>query len=153
MHAAPSVSYPVGRSRFAGLVLAGLWLLALAGVVLWTLQSDAAGWRQALGGAALVAAGAWAGLGWLRSATGILSWEAGGWQWEEGAATHRGQPEIALDLQSRLLLRWAPETGGRRWFWVERKAAPAHWDALRRAVYSRASPAPPQAAKPPVAKR
>ena len=66
-------------------------------------------------------------------------------------------------LQSVLLLRWRSDTGRIRWFWLERKSDVSHWDALRRAVYSRASapipafPArgkePPPAGPPPAAEQ
>ena len=82
MHAAPSVTYPVGRSRLAGGLLAAAWLL--------------------------------------------------------GAA---GQPDLALDLQARMLVRWTPAQGRPLWLWVERDAALSHWDALRRALYSRTTTA------------
>lgn len=149
MHAAPSVSYPVGRSRAVLAALALGWAAGLSAASLWTLQADAPGWRQALAFAAVLVAGAAAGFGWLRSPTGRLAWDGGGWRWQEEG----GRPEIALDLQSRMLLRWRSEAGAVRWLAPERDAAPAHWDALRRAVYSPASTDAPHGATPPVARR
>ena len=149
MHAAPSVSYPVGRSRFALVALGLAWLVGLALAALWTLQADAPGWRQALAFGAAGAAGLAAALAWRRSPSGRLAWDGGGWRWEEEG----GRPEIALDLQSRMLLRWRSDAGAVRWLAVERNAAPAHWDALRRAVYSPASTDAPHGATPPVARR
>ena len=61
------------------------------------------------------------------------------WRWENSTDSESGRPELALDLQARMLLRWLPARGGARWLWVERNAAVSHWDALRRAVYSRAN--------------
>lgn len=161
MHAAPSVSYPVGRSAFAGALLALLSAVGLAAVLAFTLQSAGFGWRQAAAWAALAVAGLLAAAAWLRSARGMLHWDGLGWQWEEGGAMGTGAPEIALDLQPRLLLRWRAESGAVRWLWLERESAPSHWDALRRAVYSRANaPIPafppegkerPPAGKPPAA--
>jgi toxin CptA len=146
MHAAPSVSYPVGRSRFAGALLAGAWLLAAAAILAFGLASTAPGWRQALAGAALAGSGVAALAGWLRSPAGTLAWDGGGWRWEQddpAAHGEAGRPELALDLQARMLLRWVPAQGSARWrtrwLWVERNAAVSHWDALRRAVYSRAN--------------
>ena len=158
MHSAPSVSYPVGRSPFAawaGVLLSGAGLLVATA---WSLQTAALGWRQAAAFALVFACAAFAHAAWRRSHTGVLQWDGLGWTWQdEGGCTGAGQPEIALDLQSRLLLRWLPEGGGVRWLWVERQSAPSHWDALRRAVYSRASapiPAFPHGAKesPPTGK-
>ena len=153
MHAAPSVTYPVGRSRFAGVLLALLWLAGLAGAVAFWLQSAAPGWRQGLAVAAVAAGGAFALAGWLRASSGSIAWDGAGWRREQGAQTTTGHPELALDLQRRMLLRWVPDGGRTAWLWVERNAAPSHWAALRRAVYSRANTGAPQGAEPPVAER
>jgi hypothetical protein len=152
MHAAPSVSYPVGRGAFAGWLLAALGLLGLAAASAWSLQSDAFGWRQALAFAAVIACGCFAAAGWLRSPQGVLRWDGLGWQWEEGGVVTSGRPEIALDLQSRVLLRWTPEDLRARWLWLERQRDATKWDAMRRAVYSRAAtPVPP--GQPPAAEQ
>src|SRR4051812_12376891 len=98
MHAAPSVSYPVGRSRFAGALLAGTWLLAAAATMAWTLSSPLPGWRQLLGACILAACGFAALVGWLRSPTGTLAWDGGAWRWE-GV---EGRLELAMDLQARM---------------------------------------------------
>jgi hypothetical protein len=88
---------------------------------------------------------------WRRSPAGVLRWDGQGWTWEEGGLVAAGHPEIALDLQNRMLLRWQPEGGRVRWLWLEGAHAPAHWEALRRAVYSRASTPVPPAGEPPTA--
>ena len=152
MHAAPSVTYPVGRSAFAGRTLALLLAIALATCVAWSVQAPW-GWRQVLAVAAVLGCGAIAFLGWWRSATGVLRWDGVDWHWEEGAAAAIGRPVIALDLQSRLLLHWQPEGGANRWLWLERKSDASHWDALRRAIYSSASTPVPAAGKPPAAEQ
>ena len=162
MHAAPSVSYPVGRSAFAAGLYGALALLGLLAVSAWALQSPT-GWRPLAGFAAVLATAALAWLGWRRAPSGTLRWDGALWHWEEPGAVCTGQPELALDLQSRMLLRFRPDAGGARWLWLERASAPSHWDALRRAVYSRASapiPAfpqggkePPPAGKPPAAEQ
>jgi len=144
MHAAPSVSYPVGRSAFAGRLYGGAALLALAVAAAWCRQSDALGWRHALVLAALLLAGALAARSWLASPRGVLRWDGAQWQWEQGREVATGRSEIALDLQSRLLVRFHAEGGPALWLWVEREAKSADWEALRRAVYSRANaPIPP----------
>ena len=137
MHNAPSVSYPVGRPLFAGLLAAGLWSAGAAACLVWTFRSDAAGWRQAAAAVALAVTGLWALMAWLRSARGELRWDGAGWTAPgDGAA---GVPEVALDLQHLLLVRWqAPRSGG--WIWLERRRCPPRWPDLRRAVYSRARP-------------
>ena len=152
MHGAPSVSYPVGRSAFAGRVVAALVLTGLGAVLAWAFQAPA-GWRQAAGLATVLASGAFALLAWWRSPAGLLRWDGTGWTWEEGARVSTGRPELALDLQDRLLLRWRGDEGSGRWLWLEGASDGSHWDALRRAVYSRASTPVHAAGKPPAAEQ
>jgi toxin CptA len=152
MHAPPSVSYPVGRSAFAGRLLAFVGLAALAATIAWSLQAPP-GWRQLAGFAAVLTCGSLAWHGWRRSPAGILHWDGLGWSWEEGGAIAPGRPEPAVELQARLLLRWRGEDGRTRWLWLERASDTSHWDALRRAVYSRASTPVPAAGKPPAAEQ
>jgi hypothetical protein len=139
MHAAPSVSYPVGRSLFAAGACGLAALAGLAAVAAWSLLVPF-GLRQVAAFAVVLACVSLASHAWLHAPVGILHWDGGAWAWEEGGATGAGRPEVALDLQSRLLLRWRGDGGGTRWLWLARTSAPSHWDALRRAVYSRASP-------------
>jgi toxin CptA len=153
MHSAPSVSYPVGRSAFAGRLLAGLAALGLAAAAAWTVQSSSFGWRAALAWVLALACAGFALRAWWRSPVGVLHWDGNAWHWQDDAGLAPGRLECALDLQARMLLRWQGETGAVRWPWVERKAAPSHWDALRRAVYSRASTPVPAAGKPPAAEQ
>src|SRR4051812_28160048 len=110
MHGAPSVTYPVGRSTFAGVGAAVLLAGALAAILAWSLQSPA-GWRQFAAYAAVMVAAAAALRGWLRSPVGELRWDGRAWNWEEGDQAGAGRLEIALDLQARLLLRWRGEAG------------------------------------------
>ena len=151
MHAPPSVTYPVGRSAFAARAAAVLVAAGLAAALVFSLQSDAL-WRPLAAYAAVVASAALGWRAWLRSPVGLLRWDGIGWSWDEGATSVAGRPDIALDLQSRLLLRWRGE-GGVRWLWVERASDVSHWDALRRAVYSRASTPVPAAGQPPAAEQ
>jgi hypothetical protein len=139
MHAAPSVTYPVGRSAFAGAAALVAALAGFAATLAWTLQSPAPGWRHALAFACLLATAGAAAAAWLRSPRGRLHYSGTGWQWEGEGGSAPGQAVAALDLQSRMLLRWRGEDGLQRWLWVERASDASHWDALRRAVYSRAS--------------
>jgi toxin CptA len=150
MHSAPSVSYPVGRSAFAAWLYGALSSLGALAFLAWTLQSPP-GWRQAIALVAVLASAGFALHAWRRSPVGVLLWDGMAWSWEENQVVASGHPEIALDLQSRLLLRWGPESGRVRWLWLERASDASHWDALRRAVYSRASTHVPAAGKPPAA--
>jgi toxin CptA len=152
MHAPPSVTYPVGRSAFAACAAAVLVLAGLAAAVLFSFHS-APGWRQFASYAAVASCAALCWRAWLRSPVGLLRWDGSGWSWDEGGTSVAGQPGIALDFQSRLLLRWRGERGT-RWLWLERASDVSHWDALRRAVYSRAStPVPAAGQQPPAAEQ
>ena len=147
MHNAPSVTYPVGRPRFAGLLAAGLWLAAAASTLLWVQQADALGWRQAVAAAALLGIGAGALLSWLHAPQGELHWDGTAWTGPSGAAADA--LDVTLDLQGVLLVRW-PAARSVRWLWLERSRCPHRWLELRRAVYSRARP-PALPPAPPVA--
>ena len=134
MHSAPSVSYPVGRSRFSLAFIAITWLLGAAGLMAWGLQAAPTPSQVLVAVAAVLLPGAVAMRGWMHSAQGVLDWNGEGWTW---SGTEPGTPQAVLDLQRAMLLRWS---AGRRtrWVWLERSAKPSHWDDLRRAVYSRA---------------
>ncbi|WP_156385624.1 hypothetical protein [Ramlibacter sp. Leaf400] len=151
MHGAPSVSYPVGRSSLVGALLLATWSLGLlAGLAFAAGGASAARVGAAL--AACLAAGAWAAGWWRAQPAGLLAWDAAAWSWSAGGpAVESGSVQVVLDLQSLLLLRWR-SPGRTRWLWVERARLPSRWDALRRAVYSRAThPEAPPRAEPPSA--
>jgi toxin CptA len=139
MHGAPSVSYPVGRSRFAAGLLLLVWLLGTAAVILWAIQVRVPGWQRAASLLLVLAAGLWAAWSWWRAPRGALSWDGENWSWSAAGQEGTGSVEIGLDLQHWLLLRW---NGGNpsRWLWLERARCLERWDDLRRAVYSRARP-------------
>src|SRR5436190_1286652 len=105
MHAPPAVSYPAGRNRFAAGLCLVLWLAGLAVTFTWLWTTPAPGWRQATGLAAVVACGLAALLFWHRMPAGLLAWDGAHWSWAAGAHPRVGHPEVALDLQSVLLLR------------------------------------------------
>ncbi|NPC56191.1 hypothetical protein [Caenimonas soli] len=139
MHSAPSVSYPVGRSRFAATLLLVIWLLGAAGVALWSVQVRAPGWQVGASAALVLLAGLCAARNWWRAPPGDFSWDGENWNWSAAGQEAAGSLEVGLDLQRWLLLRF---TGGKvvRWLWLERARHPERWEDLRRAVYSRARP-------------
>jgi toxin CptA len=149
MHNAPSVSYPVGRCRFAGVLAGVLWCLGGGAVGAWAWRSAAEGQPVGVVAAVWLTCGLLAARAWWAAPSGLLAWDGAGWNWA-GEGLDAAQPQIALDLQRWLLLRLR---GGNvpGWLWLERGRDPQHWDALRRAVYSRARTAAPQGAQPPVA--
>lgn len=142
MHSAPSVSYPVGRSRLLGLLLFAVWLggVAAAGALA---SAPGALWRSALVAATAVLAGLAAGRWWWRSAQGQLQSDGLRWAWlpHTGAgAQPLGMLTVHLDVQRALLVRGEQPGAAPLWLWLEQGAAPGRWDDLRRAVYSPASP-------------
>ncbi|MDB5880339.1 MAG: hypothetical protein JWP43_217 [Ramlibacter sp.] len=137
MHSAPSVTYPVGRSRFAGTLLLAIWLAAAAVIGYWCTQVS--GWRAATAALLWLASGLWAGAQWWRSATGAVAWDGENWNWSASRTAGTGMLEVSLDLQRSMLVRWAGN-GASQWFWLERVSRAERWDDLRRAVYSRPAP-------------
>jgi toxin CptA len=151
MHHAPSVSYPVGRSSWAGAIVLLLWLAGVAACSGWLL-TGAPAWAPLLVVAVLVAGAGAAAWSWWRHPAGLLAWDGAHWTLASGAspALDPGALEVALDLQRVLLVRWSA-AGRSHWLWLEKGRLPARWEALRRAVYSPAEPDPASAAEPPSA--
>jgi toxin CptA len=151
MHSAPSVSYPVGRSRFAGALLLGVWLLGAGACAAWRVAAPVSSGRSGVAVVVVVCAGLFAAWRWWHMPMGTLIWDQEQWGWSGGSAGLPAVPQVSLDLQDWLLLRWRPHSGS-RWLWLERASRPEQWADLRRAVYSRAradasSKAGPSAAK------
>jgi toxin CptA len=115
MHNAPSVSYPVGRSRFCGVLLAALWLAGAALVGAWC-------WQQAMRPGNL----RWDGQVWLWHAAGLA----------DGAEAEPVVLRAHLDFQRHLLISLRQSSGSVAWCWLESAQMPQRWADLRRAVYS-----------------
>ena len=148
MHSAPSVSYPVGRSRWAAALMSLAWLAGAAGIVRWTAQSDVAPWRDSVAWLALAGTGLFAAWNWRHSLRGVLAWDGSTWSLANAqAAAVPGQLRVSVDLQFLMLVSWRDAAGG-NWLWLERASAAERWSDLRRAVYSRARPALPTAGSP-----
>jgi toxin CptA len=150
MHSAPSVTYPVGRSPFAGLLLLAIWLAGAAALMFWWMSGPSS---SRLGAVVLswLASGLWAARQWWRSPIGAVAWNGESWNWAAGETGDNGVLEVSLDLQRSMLVRWAGK-GASRWFWLERASRADRWDDLRRAVYSRAAPGAPRGTKRPTTK-
>lgn len=151
MQDAPSVTCPVGRSVFGGVLMAAAWLAGVAAALLWSAQPALATWRLALAWSAVAIAGVLALRSWLGAPEGVLAWDGSAWSWSAGARpAASGRLELSLDLQHTMLARWH-DGGARCWLWLERRRCPERWSDVRRAVYSRAG-STARAAEPPAAK-
>lgn len=145
MHSAPSVIYPVGRSRLADRVLMVVWAVGACCAGAASYQIDSIGWRQAVLAASVVFS-AWAVFRVSRQdARALMSFDGQHWSLSGESAVKVASVAVVLDFQSLLLVR-LQEAGRRgRWLWLGRTACPERWKDLRRAVYSRA----PLAGTPP----
>ncbi|MFZ9373849.1 MAG: hypothetical protein ACO258_05380 [Burkholderiaceae bacterium] len=154
MHNAPSVSFPVGRSRFPLSPLLVIWAGAALVLAAWAQATQADSTAVGAAIALWLACGAAAAWGWRRQAAGWLCWEGDAWRCYAGAVPEEvqqpdavddaaglpgiaGHAECTLDLQSRLWVRFAGEDGRVRWWWLREQDAPAQWAALRRALFAR----------------
>jgi hypothetical protein len=141
MLSAPSVSYPVGRSRDAARLLMVFWAAGAGVAGAWCYQINSidqhVDWRQwaVLAAVVMATVAAWQALG--AQAPGELRWDGQFWLLD-GGEHGGGVASIHLDLQSLMLVRLAPAGGGTQWLWLERRAAPERWRDLRRALYARA---------------
>ncbi|MEO5672089.1 MAG: hypothetical protein ABIR26_15465 [Ramlibacter sp.] len=151
MQAAPPVTYPVGRSRFAGVLLLAVWLAGLAVCLLWWSQLQSAGWRLPAAAAAVTVAGAAAGWSWWHSPSGEVVWDGNAWNGAALRPLDAATLEVALDLQGHLFVRCRSGSAS-RWLWLDGSRDVQRWDDLRRAVYSRARPDATRQALPPAAK-
>jgi hypothetical protein len=138
-HSAPSVVYPLGRSRFLAGILSSLWCAGVLLAVFWFYATRQVDWRMALVLAALAAAAAAARSSWTHSPIGQLAWDGEAWRWESaGYQTGVAGYELSViaDFQRAMLLRLENHAHARLWLWVDQSAMPQRWLDLRRAVYS-----------------
>jgi toxin CptA len=138
MHSAPSVSFPVGRSRSAGRILLAVWLMGACCTGFAVRLMDGAGWRMAALLASTVWAGAWAARAQWRQPVGRLQFDGQSWSLTGSLSIPAARLLPALDLQSLQLVRLVVADRHSHWLWLERRSDPLRWLALRRAVYSRA---------------
>ncbi|WP_295855944.1 hypothetical protein [uncultured Xylophilus sp.] len=150
MHAAPSVRFPVVRSRRAAVLWAAAWILGAASVGYWSVAvPDVPASIRVIALLWVLATGAMAWHAWYRSPQGTLGWDGQHWHWEpaeRGASeTPPGRIALCRDLQGLMLLRFEPAAGRGRWLWTDHASSPQHWHALRCAVHATARTAAPTA--------
>jgi toxin CptA len=149
MHNAPSVSYPVWRSRNAERLLLMLWGLGVSGVSIACIQSAAVGWREGILLISAFVAGAAVCTGVFRySYPADLTFDGQHWTMSGRIPIRTARASVALDLQFLLLICLKESAWTRRWIWLDRRAMPARWRDLRRALYSRAALNDPAARAP-----
>jgi len=160
---APGVSYALAGHRPTLGVVAGLFALWGAALVLW---AQAWSWRWAdLSAALWLMAGAWviSVMGWWgwwlrvrQVAPSALVWEPtqrlsngrqGVWRlftpaWPTGLRA--AQVAVVFDWQVLMLVQFQAPQGLRVWCWLWRGSEPGHWLALRRAVFHQPSQHKPE---------
>jgi toxin CptA len=137
MHSAPSVSYPVGRSRFQGACLALVLLISAVTGWLWLDATAVPGWRMGVFCVVWLMTGVAAIHAWWVTPQGNLSLDGQEWHWKTADEVRSGLLRVHLDLQGTLLLSLETPLHSRVWLWPERHAQAARWLALRQAVFSR----------------
>ncbi|WP_427915290.1 hypothetical protein ACPWT1_10405 [Ramlibacter sp. MMS24-I3-19] len=128
-----------------------LWAATALVSVAWV-AAGASGWRAWLVASLVLALGVVAAFTWWRTPEGALAWDGSRWTWAPAGVSiaREGSLRVVLDLQGLLLVRWSAP-GAMQWLWLQPQGTRSHWDALRRAVYSRAAADAPSGAEPPSA--
>lgn len=139
MHSAPAVTYPVGRCHMQTYLTLALWGLGAVVCALWIRDAGRIGWPQGLALLLGLLTGALALRSLLMAPEGTLRWDGQQWTWQTGRSSLSGTVRPILDLQSWILLEFRPHAGAPLWLWLVRATEPTRWDALRRALWSRAS--------------
>ncbi len=139
-----SVEYPAGSGRLEGVpaAIAGALWLSIQVAWLWHEQwvPSGAWWFSLVVGAVWAVVLVWR---LQHPIEGRLGWQAddsgrgGVWLWHSDAY-RRGTPvvriEWPIDLQGAVLVRLHNAAGLGWWVWMHRRADPARWDDLRRAL-------------------
>ena len=138
MHSAPSVSFPVGRSRLARRLLWGIWALGAGALTAWCVQFSGAPWRTALMGVVLALAARAARVASRLGEGARLHWDGAHWSCDGTVRLGDAGVTVDLDLQSLVLIRLREPGGPATWFWIECMNDPGRSLDLRRALYAAA---------------
>jgi len=152
-HSPPPVRMHVAPGWLLGAAAAVVALAGLSAWVYWCVFSAAAGWLRGAGVGLWLATAVLVLREWRHLPMGVLRWDGQSWSWRpQGLGGEEGEQDfvalttlqVVFDVQFALGLRCT--IGARRYFfWLQRSANSACWEAVRRAVYSSALIAPPQA--------
>lgn len=145
MRGSPSCVIVVRRFGVWRMFVGAVAAASIASIVAWAClvpEAQAAGVCVAVALAG-VAVGALA-MSLLRAPAASLRWDGSGWACGEAAtpssAPIPGDLDVAIDLGSFMLLRFASREGTRRksvrWIPVERRGPEREWHSFRCAVYS-----------------
>ena len=140
---APALQFPLRRSAWLVWILASLCALQLALLLWWALgdSSSVATLKLAVSISTWLLTTASAAHWWWHSCRGSIHWDGLMWNWQQpsGDSLLLQALQVRLDFQSHLLVQVRCFDSPRSiHLWLERRADPLHWLALRRAVYSRA---------------
>ncbi|MFM2036964.1 MAG: hypothetical protein RL459_2229 [Pseudomonadota bacterium] len=137
---APSVSYPVGRSRFYPTVLCALWLFSVVIAVTWFLQSGRLVWAQGAMAGLLILLGVLFWREGRHQTKASLQWNGQEWVWIGEGEEPISQVSVTFDFQNVMLLTVDSQSGRRRWVWVQGTVSPRLWLPLRRALTAHGRP-------------
>ncbi len=137
MHNAPSVTYPLGRSRFQACLLGGYAAVAVAAFALWWHRTSLSDWRLLCFALLTLTLWSWAVGNWWRSPGGRLCWDGQSWCWHSSGVSVCGALRARMDLQFCLLLSLNTGAAKSVWLWAERAADAQRWRDFRCAVFAR----------------
>lgn len=145
-YAATPVHYPAGGGALLVWSFSVYSLFIVGVVVAWAVLTDQNQhpWRIPSAAGLVLASVVWAWR-WVQRTLlpAHIAWDAQAWSLTSALSASvplEGVPQVCVDGQHWLVVRAMPFGQPVRWLWLERKASPAHWRALRRALYSRPKP-------------
>lgn len=133
MHRPPAASHSVQRSRWHGVGIVSICLIAVGAVAgFW--QSAADIFPKCTVLACLVLSGAWAAKDWVYAEQGLLRWDGQQWLWSGFGDVPVQKLFVVLDFQRLILVKLHADHLGVRWLWLEAPRRNRQWLAMRRAV-------------------
>ncbi len=138
-----ALRYPVCRSNLVGMWTVALALAGILSVATWCIAVPYASfWRSAGTLLATSAVAAFALWRWWHTEPGSLRFDGRAWMFEQARTSNvldefaPGSVAVVLDWQQIVLVCLTRKAHGRpRWIWLERRADPRTWHALRCALH------------------